>query len=79
MSKLVNGQDVSLKLVLHSESAAVRPLSINISVQAMRYNGTPAVNIASEVKEETLQPGIGDSSSMEFFWAEMFLLNFRSK
>lgn len=60
MSKLVNGQDVSLKLMLHSESAAVTALSITISVQAMRYNGTPAVNITSELKEATLQPGRGD-------------------
>nr|XP_046240951.1 protein-glutamine gamma-glutamyltransferase 6 [Scatophagus argus] len=57
VSKPMNGKDVSLKLVLHSKSAVAMQLSINISVQAMRYNGTPAANIKSEVKEETLQPG----------------------
>ncbi|XP_035517148.1 protein-glutamine gamma-glutamyltransferase 5 [Morone saxatilis] len=57
VSKPMNGKDVSLKLVLHSESSVSRPLSINISVQAMRYNGSPAVNIQAEVKVETLLPG----------------------
>lgn len=67
VSKLVNGQDVSLKLVLQSEITADRPLSLNISVQGMRYNGSPAVNIQSEVKEGTLQPGKGDASSSKIF------------
>ncbi|XP_076604865.1 protein-glutamine gamma-glutamyltransferase 5-like [Chaetodon auriga] len=53
----VNGKDVSLKLVLHSKSSVARPLSVNISVQAMNYNGVSAANIQSNVKEETLQPG----------------------
>ncbi|XP_026162493.1 protein-glutamine gamma-glutamyltransferase 2 isoform X1 [Mastacembelus armatus] len=57
VSKPRNGKDVSLKLVLQSESTAARLLSINISIQAMRYNGSPAANISSEVKDETLQPG----------------------
>ncbi|KAK2861622.1 hypothetical protein Q5P01_001155 [Channa striata] len=57
VTKPMNGQDLSLMLVLHSESPAARQLSINISVQAMRYNGSPTVNIKSDVKEETLQPG----------------------
>lgn len=61
----MNGEDVSLKLVLHSESTADRPLSININVQAMRYNGSRAVNIQNELKEETLQPGKGDAASGE--------------
>lgn len=64
VSEPVNGQDVSLNLVLHSDSPAARPLSINISVQAMRYNGSPAVNIQTDVKEETLQPGKGDRTEM---------------
>ncbi|XP_040890425.1 protein-glutamine gamma-glutamyltransferase E [Toxotes jaculatrix] len=55
-SNPMNGKDVSLKLVLHSESSAAKPLSINISVQAMMYNGSPAENIHKELKEETLQP-----------------------
>ncbi|XP_039654545.1 protein-glutamine gamma-glutamyltransferase 5-like [Perca fluviatilis] len=50
-------EDVRLMLVLQSKSSAAMPLSINISVQAMRYNGAPAGTIQTEVKEETLQPG----------------------
>uniref|UniRef100_A0A4W6ERX5 Protein-glutamine gamma-glutamyltransferase 2 n=1 Tax=Lates calcarifer TaxID=8187 RepID=A0A4W6ERX5_LATCA len=57
VSKPMDGKDVSLRLVLHSESSVARPLSINISVQAMKYNGSPAANIQTEVKEETLEPG----------------------
>ncbi|XP_070758523.1 protein-glutamine gamma-glutamyltransferase E-like [Enoplosus armatus] len=57
VSKPMNGKDVSLQLVLHSEISDARPLSINVSVQAMRYNGSPAATIQTEVKEETLQPG----------------------
>ncbi|XP_038553912.1 protein-glutamine gamma-glutamyltransferase 2 [Micropterus salmoides] len=57
VSKPMNGRDVSLKLVLGTEGNAARPLSINISVQAMRYNGSPAMTIQTEVKKETLQPG----------------------
>ncbi|XP_071778626.2 protein-glutamine gamma-glutamyltransferase E [Centroberyx gerrardi] len=57
VSKPVNGQEVSLKLVLHSKDSAARPLSVNISIQAMKYTGNPAANIKTEVTEETLQPG----------------------
>ncbi|KAK9529613.1 hypothetical protein VZT92_013693 [Zoarces viviparus] len=53
-----NGKDVRLKLVLQSMSTAARPLSINIRVQAMRYNGESGMNIQNEMKEKTLQPGI---------------------
>lgn len=72
VSKPENGKDVSLKLVVHSKNTAAMPLSVNISVQAMTHKGTPAVNIQTELKEETLQPGKGDSSSVQ-----MWLLNFR--
>lgn len=65
VSKPMNGRDVSLKLVLGTEGNAARPLSINISVQAMRYNGSPAMTIQTEVKKETLQPGRGESSSVD--------------
>uniref|UniRef100_A0A674MLG2 Protein-glutamine gamma-glutamyltransferase 2 n=1 Tax=Takifugu rubripes TaxID=31033 RepID=A0A674MLG2_TAKRU len=58
-----NGKDVNLKLVVTSNTSVALQLSINITVQAMRHNGTPAVNILSEVTEETLQPWKGDSSS----------------
>ncbi|XP_053288678.1 protein-glutamine gamma-glutamyltransferase E isoform X2 [Pleuronectes platessa] len=57
LSKPMNGKDVSMKLLLHSKSTFSRLLSINISVQAMSYNGSSAGNIQSEVKEETMQPG----------------------
>ncbi|XP_028261942.1 protein-glutamine gamma-glutamyltransferase 6 [Parambassis ranga] len=55
--KPVDGKDVSLKLVLSSDSSVPRPLSINISVQAVRYNSQPAVNIQTEKMEKTLLPG----------------------
>ncbi|XP_044077572.1 protein-glutamine gamma-glutamyltransferase 5 [Siniperca chuatsi] len=57
VSKPMDGKDVSLKLVLCTQGSAARPLTINISVQAMRYNGSPSVTIKTEVKEETLQHG----------------------
>lgn len=63
VSRPENGKDVNLRLVVTSETSAVLQLSINISVQAMRHNGTPAVTLLSQVKEETLLPGKGDSSS----------------
>ncbi|XP_034724646.1 protein-glutamine gamma-glutamyltransferase 5-like isoform X3 [Etheostoma cragini] len=50
-------KDVRLMLVLQSKNSAAMQLSINISVQAMRYNGSPAGTIQTEVKEETLLPG----------------------
>lgn len=62
--KPVDGKDVSLKLVLSSDSSVPRPLSINISVQAVRYNGQPAVNIQTEKTEQTLLPGKGDAVSV---------------
>lgn len=63
VSRPENGKDVTLKLVVTSKTSAALQLSINISVQAMRHNGTPAANILSEVKEEKLPPWKGDSSS----------------
>ncbi|XP_029920271.1 protein-glutamine gamma-glutamyltransferase E-like [Myripristis murdjan] len=55
VSTPVNGQDVELKLLVHSSNGVSRPVSINISVQAMKYTGTPAATIQKEKKEETLQ------------------------
>ncbi|KAL3058055.1 hypothetical protein OYC64_010271 [Pagothenia borchgrevinki] len=52
-----NGKDVRLKLLLRSESSSVRSLSVNISVQAMTYNGFPAASIQTEVKDKILLPG----------------------
>ncbi|KAM4613900.1 protein-glutamine gamma-glutamyltransferase 2 [Polymixia lowei] len=57
VSAPINGQDISLKLILHSKDAEPRPLSISICSQAMRYTGVPGVNLNMELKEETLQPG----------------------
>ncbi|KAK5871918.1 hypothetical protein PBY51_012658 [Eleginops maclovinus] len=51
-----NGKDVKLRLVLGSESSSIRSLSVNISVQAMRYNGVATVNIQTEVKDKKLLP-----------------------
>ncbi|XP_028430814.1 protein-glutamine gamma-glutamyltransferase 5-like [Perca flavescens] len=52
-----NCEDVRLMLVLQSKSSAAMRLFISIRVQAMRYNGSPAGTIQTEVKEETLLPG----------------------
>ncbi|XP_033938444.1 protein-glutamine gamma-glutamyltransferase E-like [Pseudochaenichthys georgianus] len=52
-----NGKDVRLKLLLRSESSSVRSLSINISVQAMTYDGFLGANIQTEVKDKILLPG----------------------
>lgn len=57
VSKPLNGEDVKVNLVLQSEAAVSRPLSINISVKAISYNGTPLSSIHTELKEETLLPG----------------------
>ncbi|KAI9519246.1 hypothetical protein NQZ68_030778 [Dissostichus eleginoides] len=51
-----NGKDVRLKLVLQSESSSVRSLSVNISVQAISYNGVPTMNIQTSVKDKILLP-----------------------
>ena len=63
VSKLTNGEDLSLRLVVHGQNTVARLLSVNISVQTMRYNGSLASNIQTETKEETLQPWQGDSVS----------------
>ncbi|XP_056156869.1 protein-glutamine gamma-glutamyltransferase 5 [Lampris incognitus] len=57
VSKPMNGKDINLNLVLHSMDQMARPLFINISIQAMRYTGTPAEHILTEVREKMLQPG----------------------
>lgn len=62
-----NGKDVKLKLVLHSESSDAVKLSVNIIVQAMRYNGQPAAEIKHQEKNKTLLPGTGESSSVDIF------------
>ncbi|KAM4741223.1 protein-glutamine gamma-glutamyltransferase E-like [Anableps anableps] len=55
--KPVDGEDVSLKLILNSDSRDARQLSINISVQAMKYTGQPAENILTQAMEQQLIPG----------------------
>lgn len=55
-----NGKDVRLELLLRSESSSVRSLSINISVQAMTYDGFLGANIQTEVMDKILLPGKGD-------------------
>uniref|UniRef100_A0A3Q2T4Z2 Protein-glutamine gamma-glutamyltransferase 2 n=1 Tax=Fundulus heteroclitus TaxID=8078 RepID=A0A3Q2T4Z2_FUNHE len=45
---------------LTCDSKVVRLLSINISVQAMRYTGRPAGNILANSTEQQLMPGRGD-------------------
>ncbi|XP_030584846.1 protein-glutamine gamma-glutamyltransferase E isoform X2 [Archocentrus centrarchus] len=57
VSKPIKGKDVSLNLVLRSVSSTARSVSISISVQAMRYNGSLAENIQAEMKDQTLLPG----------------------
>ncbi|XP_029948607.1 protein-glutamine gamma-glutamyltransferase E [Salarias fasciatus] len=53
----INGKDVKMKLVINSKSTDPREFTINISVQAMKYNGVPTVNIQSEKFIKTLLPG----------------------
>lgn len=60
-----NGKDVNLELVVTSKTTVALQLSINISVQTMRYNGTPAVNIQGEVKDQTLQPYTGSALKLK--------------
>lgn len=57
VSKPLNGEDVKLNLVLHSEATVSRSLSINLKVQAMKYHGSPSGIIQTELKDETLLPG----------------------
>lgn len=63
VSRPENGKDVKLELVVTSKATVALQLSINISAQVMRNNGTPAGNVQAEVKDETLLPYAGDSSS----------------
>ncbi|KAM8756255.1 protein-glutamine gamma-glutamyltransferase E [Acanthopagrus schlegelii] len=56
-SEPVNGQDVKVRLVLHSEATVARQLSISISVVAMGYNGREVGAIQQEMQEKTLLAG----------------------
>ncbi|KAJ0023483.1 hypothetical protein NQD34_003382 [Periophthalmus magnuspinnatus] len=57
VSKPLNGEDVKVNLVLHSDASVSRPLTISITVTAMSYNATPLSIILCELKKETLLPG----------------------
>ncbi|XP_056294501.1 protein-glutamine gamma-glutamyltransferase 6 [Pseudoliparis swirei] len=52
-----NGKAVRLKLVMQSISTVDRQLAVSIRVKSMRYNGSPAVEIKSKMKEKTLLAG----------------------
>lgn len=62
-----NGEDVSLKLLLKSKTNVAKQLSISISVDAMMYNSRSAMGILTKMVEKTLQPGKGDSASVDIF------------
>ncbi|XP_055016249.1 protein-glutamine gamma-glutamyltransferase E [Boleophthalmus pectinirostris] len=51
VSKPLNGEDVKVNLVLHSDGLVPRILAVNVSVIAMSYNGSPLSTIQSELKE----------------------------
>uniref|UniRef100_UPI0037E9C387 protein-glutamine gamma-glutamyltransferase 2-like n=1 Tax=Semicossyphus pulcher TaxID=241346 RepID=UPI0037E9C387 len=56
-TKMLNGQDIKLKLKLSNKDRTNKTMSIRVNAQAMRYNGTPAHNIQSTVQEKTLLSG----------------------
>lgn len=56
-----NGKDVKLKLVVQNKNKVDVTLSITISVQAIKHNGTPSTNIKKEMMEVTLQHGKGET------------------
>ncbi|XP_028303340.1 protein-glutamine gamma-glutamyltransferase 5 [Gouania willdenowi] len=53
----INGSDVYLKLQLRTRSLKAEVVVIDISVQAMRHNGSPAALIQEEEVTKTLPPG----------------------
>lgn len=55
------GKDVKLKLVMQNKNRVDLPLSITISVQAIKHNGTPRTTIKKEIMEVTLQPSKGET------------------
>lgn len=52
---------MELELEVHSKNKEDVPLSIVVSVQAMKHNGTPGANIKKEMMEVTLQPDQGET------------------
>ncbi|XP_040058972.2 protein-glutamine gamma-glutamyltransferase 2 [Gasterosteus aculeatus] len=65
-----DGNDVMLRLVLRTEGAAARPVSVNIKADAMRYNGVLAVTVHNEVKETTLLPGTDGSIPIQIKFSD---------
>ncbi|KAM8917241.1 protein-glutamine gamma-glutamyltransferase E isoform 2-T2 [Spinachia spinachia] len=65
-----DGDDVMLKLVLRTEGAAARPVSVGIRAEAMRYNGVLAVTIHNEVTETTLLPGTDGSIPIQIKFSD---------
>ncbi|KAG7478224.1 hypothetical protein MATL_G00078360 [Megalops atlanticus] len=55
-SKPINGKDIDLNLIVHSDDPALRELVIHINAQAMQYTGVLASNIWSDEREVQLQP-----------------------
>lgn len=58
-----NGQDVKLKLVVQNKNKVDLPLSITVSVQAIKHNGTLSSTIKKEMMEVTLQRSKGETVS----------------
>ncbi|CAG5977461.1 unnamed protein product [Menidia menidia] len=56
VSKPLKGEDVQMRLWLKNDSPQLRDLSFTLSVQAMRYNGTPAGKIQVEETERKVEP-----------------------
>lgn len=57
-----NGKDVMLKLVMQNKNKVDLPLSLSVSVQAIRHNGTPSTTIKKEVMEVTVQHNSGETT-----------------
>eukprot|EP00064_Thunnus_orientalis_P020896 superscaffoldBa00006028_g21048 len=56
-TKAMKGQDIKLKLRLHSKDHIIRTMLIHINAKTMRYNGIPACNIQNIEHEKVLLPG----------------------
>ncbi|XP_058635407.1 protein-glutamine gamma-glutamyltransferase 2 isoform X2 [Onychostoma macrolepis] len=52
----LNGGDISLKLLLKSDSSKAQLLTLKMSAQVMRYTGNPAADVWSHTADLQLQP-----------------------
>lgn len=75
VAKPENGKDVSLNLVLHNKCPVDLPLSIIISVQAMKHVGTPAATLLTQEKDDMLEQGKGDPCSVQEWMYNFGLFN----